>query len=538
MGKLKNDLRKKRKLNENTNYELTSESMKIWEELRKKDTEQLRREQLIDKLIEMIIGNLVTFVRKHDTVRLIETVIQYANEKQRNQIFEELKDEIIELTKLKYGKFFVLKMLKYGTNKHKQQIISSFYGHVPNLLNHSCAASVLEIIYNEHANVQQRNQLVQEYFGSEFKFFKDQDTGYLKDVLANLDNEKKDKIMNHFKEQLNKLSSKVATNFSITHYLYREFFKNAKPEDRNELAQSLAEKAVEILHTRDGSRVALYTLWYGSAKERKTMIKSFKKFVANTAKDENGHYVLLGCFDCVDDTKLIEKNILNELFSKENIVEIASNKYGCKVLEFLLSPRDTRFFHPDQIVILAEGDDNPYSKKDKDIRAKELREAASPMLLNLIVEHCPQLIESGSTTLVFNILTNAEKGDRHNALVKLVDYLAGCGELKDDEHQLIKRKDLCFLIKKLIQTDKLKLKENEDYETFSKVLVDNLPESILKSYSSCNKGCFILLSLIETDIDYVKNKIKKLVDTPTELKQLKALSKKSKGAELLLTKLK
>lgn len=510
--------------------------MKMFEELRKKDTEQARREQLIDKLIEMIMGNFVAFVRKHDTVRLIEAIVQYATEKQREQILSELKDEIIELCKLKYGKFFVLKMLKYGSPKQKQQIIGAFYGNVPNLLNHACASNVLETIYNDYANLKQRNELVQEYFGSEFKFFKDQKTGSLSEALAGLEDAKREQIMSHLKDQLGKLSNKVATNFSMTHYLYREFFKNASPADRHELAQSLAEKAVEILHTKDGSRVALHVLWNGSAKERKIVMKSFKKFVANTAKEENGHYVLLGMFDCVDDTTLIKKYILDELFAADNIVQVASNKYGCKVLEFLLSPRDTRFFHPDQIAILAEGDSNEYSKKSREIRQQELKSAASPLLLSLVANHCADLIESGSTLLIYNILTNAEEGDRHAALVKLVDCLVDCGELVDDEHRLIKQSDFYFLIKKLVQNDKTKLKENGDYESFSRVLVDNLPENVLKSYCSCNKGCFLLLSLAETEIDHVVKKIKKLIGK-SERKQLTASSKQSKGAELLLTKL-
>lgn len=508
----------------------------MWEELRKKDTEQLRREQLIDKLIEMIMGNFVTFVRRHDTVRLIEAIIKYANQEQRDQIFDELKEEIVELSKLKYGKFFVLKMMKYGSSKQKQQIINSFYGHVPNLLTHACASPVLEAIYNDYANLKQRNELVQEYYGNEFKFFKDQETGYLKDVLDKLEDEKKDQIMSHFKDQLNKLSSKAATNYSMTHYLYREFFKNAKPDDRNELAQSLVDKVVEILHTKDGSRVGLHVLWNSSAKERKAIVKSFKKFITNSAKDENGHYVLMAIFDCVDDTKMIEKSILSELFAKENIVEIASNKYGCKVLEFLLSPRDTRFFHPDQIAILAGGDDNIYSKKGKEIRQNELKQVASPLLLSLVANHCSELIESGSTMLIYNILTNAQQGDRHSALVKLVDYLADCGELEGDDHQLIKKKDFCFLIKKLIQTDKSKTEENGDYESFSKVLVDNLPENILKSYCSCNKGCFLLLGLVETEISCVQDKIKKQLGN-AERRQLNHIAKQSKGAELLLSKL-
>jgi pumilio family protein 6 len=45
--------------------------------------------------------------------------------------------------------------------------------------------------------------------------------------------------------------------------------------------------------------------------DRKVIVKSFKTFVAKICKDEYGHLVMLALFDSVDDTKLIQKAILD-----------------------------------------------------------------------------------------------------------------------------------------------------------------------------------------------------------------------------------
>ena len=50
----------------------------------------------------------------HDTVRVIECLMQYGNENQRTTIFTELEGTLVELSKSKYGRFLLLKMLNYG----------------------------------------------------------------------------------------------------------------------------------------------------------------------------------------------------------------------------------------------------------------------------------------------------------------------------------------------------------------------------------------------------------------------------------------
>ena len=41
------------------------------------------------------------------------------------------------------------------------------------------------------------------------------------------------------------------------------------------------------------------------------IVKSFKSFVAKICKEEYGHLVLLALFDVVDDTKLVQKALID-----------------------------------------------------------------------------------------------------------------------------------------------------------------------------------------------------------------------------------
>ena len=44
---------------------------------------------------------------------------------------------------------------------------------------------------------------------------------------------------------------------------------------------------------------------------RKVIVKSFKPYVKKICLEENGHVVLMGVFDTVDDTVLVRKAILS-----------------------------------------------------------------------------------------------------------------------------------------------------------------------------------------------------------------------------------
>lgn len=73
------------------------------------------------------------------------------------------------------------------------------------------------------------------------------------------------------------------------------------------MAECLQEHLPLIVHTRDGAKAAVYTVWCSSAKGRKTIMKKLKPYLDTLIKEEYGHLVLLAMFDSVDDTKLLAK---------------------------------------------------------------------------------------------------------------------------------------------------------------------------------------------------------------------------------------
>jgi pumilio family protein 6 len=64
-------------------------------------------------------------------------LVQYGNEKHREGIFDELKEQMVELSKSKYARFLIKKMLSYGTKEQKDFIIKAFMGHATKLIKHS-----------------------------------------------------------------------------------------------------------------------------------------------------------------------------------------------------------------------------------------------------------------------------------------------------------------------------------------------------------------------------------------------------------------
>lgn len=101
---------------------------------------------------------------------------------------------------------------------------------------------------------------------------------------------------------------------------------------------------------------------------------------------EFGHLVLLAVFDCVDDTRLVKQAVLSvgllgvrqlleadwplalRLSSRvlclqevlSSVDEVINNKYGKKVLLYLLSPRDPAHLLPEVVQLLEQGDGNAH----------------------------------------------------------------------------------------------------------------------------------------------------------------------------------
>ncbi|KAL5022834.1 hypothetical protein ScPMuIL_001989 [Solemya velum] len=117
--------RKKMRKMMKTNHETIQRSKKIWETCegnKLHDVADSKKHEMCSELLTMVKGNMKQYVFAHDTARVLQCLIQHGSLDQKDQVFDEIKDEICSLIKSTYGKFLVKKLLKYGTKQHRNLI--------------------------------------------------------------------------------------------------------------------------------------------------------------------------------------------------------------------------------------------------------------------------------------------------------------------------------------------------------------------------------------------------------------------------------
>ena len=97
------------------NADIIAQSKKLWEKLRRKShVPKDERQKLVAELFDIITGRVKDFVFKHDSVRVIQCALKYANQEQRKQIAGELKGSFKPLAESRYAKFLVAKLVVEG----------------------------------------------------------------------------------------------------------------------------------------------------------------------------------------------------------------------------------------------------------------------------------------------------------------------------------------------------------------------------------------------------------------------------------------
>ncbi|KAG0649996.1 Pumilio domain family member [Hyphodiscus hymeniophilus] len=420
---------------------------KIWERLRRKShVPHDERKELVAELFHIITGQIKEFVLKHDSVRVVQTAIKYANLEQKRMIAKELAGTYRQLAESRYAKFLIGKLLVQGDNEIRDLIVPEFYGHVRRLIKHPEASWILDDVYRGVASKQQKAIILREWYGAEFSLFQkdgsEKVSGELCDILA-ADSGKRAPIMRSLQELINQLIQKKMTGFTLLHDAMLQYFLNAKPgtEEITDFIELLkgdeeGDLMKNLAFTRSGSRVVCLALAYGTAKDRKYILKIYKDTLQMMATDTNAHIVILTAFEVIDDTVLASKSIFPEILSKdadkqvENIVLSANDPHARIILLYLFLGRSKSLFpasHSTDLEILAEIDivRTTTSKKDPEIRRGELMKALSPYLLKAIATGAADLVATSfGCQFVTEVLFGAE-GDKAGALAAVASTAAG-----------------------------------------------------------------------------------------------------------------
>ncbi|KAJ3359363.1 hypothetical protein HDU91_004954 [Kappamyces sp. JEL0680] len=387
------------------------EAKKIWEELRQKRLTKPERKKLMDQMMEIVTGKALDIIYKHDASRIVQCCIKYGSPAQRDLVAEELSGHYAKLSQSKYGRFIVSKILQYCSPKYRNAVITDFHGKVRKLIRHKEASLLLDEAYSQYANAAQRNSLMEEFYGPEFAIFKTTDGPRSLQELIKSQPLKKQYILKHTRAAIDSVLEKASFNVGKTPILHRAIFDYvtvADPAACKDLIELLKDHLVHMLHTREGARIAQYCLLHAGPKDRKHIVKSFKGFVHSIAKEQYGHAVLLSCFECIDDTVLVGKAIIGELFAPPTpdhlVSELLRDQYGSRVLLFLLCGRNKRY-QPSYVVAELEATDAvraETTKKEPEARHSQLLEIASPLLIKEVALAADELLrdKAGSTVLV------------------------------------------------------------------------------------------------------------------------------------------
>ncbi|KAI0815628.1 armadillo-type protein [Xylaria sp. FL0064] len=434
-----------------------SRAKKLWERLRRKShVPKEERDKLVEELFAITTGRMKDFVLKHDAVRVVQTATKYSTPERRRMIAKELQGTYALLAESRYAKFLIGKLIVEGDNEVRDLIVPEFYGRVRKMINHPEASWILDDIYRGVASKEQKAILLREWYGPETFLFKgagEEEGTPTAELSVILEKEpgKRAPIMKYLLDLTNQLIQKKMTGFTMLHDAMYQYYTNVKPgsEEAKEYMEMIKEDEngdllKNMAFTKYGARLVCLLLAYGTAKDRKQILKTYKDTFQLMSADPHGHLVILTAYDTVDDTVLTSKSIILELLGKSeqneltNIVTLANDPNARLTIRYLLEGASKAIFdgsHAGDLQLLEQVWEirKTTSKKDPETRQKELVAALSPSLLAAIASSPEELI---ATSFGCQLVTEALLsciGDKSEALKAVASTAGGDPDAAPEE---------------------------------------------------------------------------------------------------------
>lgn len=331
------------------NFGLVQEVVFLWEKLRPGNVTPAQKAKLVTMILGKIKGRIAELVKNHRASRVVQFCLKEGSDLQRKQIMQEVQESMLELSKDKYGRHLVLKLVNCLPEEHVGSLVKAFRGHIMTLLRHNYGTDVIADLYHNATKEDKVSMQIECYsielslqqqvlFGQDQPLNKELDMS-LETIISDLDKIRRASIFRDLTENLNYVLEKGLLHPHLVHILIKEYLMTAKSVLVEDLVRALSETGdgiMKMLHTKEGAASAVMVLAYGSNKIRKSAIKGLKGYVKDVAIDEWGHAVLITALRVVDDTALLNKIIVQEI--KANLVDICRDQYGSRVILSILNP--------------------------------------------------------------------------------------------------------------------------------------------------------------------------------------------------------
>ncbi|XP_068631615.1 protein penguin [Battus philenor] len=507
-------------------FEISHKAKLLSAQIQRKVVKQDFRMKVCKELHSLLKGQYKSIALTHDLSRVIQVLLKHSSDEIKNEISEELLDIMVPMMQSKYAQHAVKRIMKYGTDVIRHEVIKRFFGHVVSLATHTISAPVLDYTYGEFATKKEKLHMQQEFYGELYKNSKDDKVKTLSDTYKDTP-EMKSAILQSCKANIQKILDKNLHDSELFQTVLYDYIRECTPEDKVELISTLSPLIVPLSNSLPGVNAASICVWQGTNKDKKTILKVVKEHVVSLCKHKTAYRLLITIFDAVDDTVLVKKAIVSTIAS--NLKDVAKDHWGKMVLHWLVKPKDSAAFHPSFIKFLEDGAKSGTSKKDADLRTSELQEAILPVLKQEILSD-PEfwLSNKANFLLTLAVLSIETSKDSLEALAKVICQTDW--KVKIDEKEVLAVEDagIHMCLKKLATLDKDKTED-----TFGEVMCEQLNDDVIKIWIPTNRGCFFLLKIIENNEEKIANKLIKKIKPHSNLVKQQT----TEGAKLLLQKI-
>lgn len=410
---------------------------RLWSE-NIKDATKDEKEIRVNRLIKTIEGHFGDIAVKHDGARVVQICIKYGTVAQKQAIASELKGKYIELCRNAYGHHVVLKLLAYGDKTVEEIVFSEIASDCKTLSLHSHGCKIIDYVWREVADEKRKEKMVRPFFGKRFLILEGESS--LEDAFQRDPTDKLRKmVVRILLEFMQKAFEKELCGMGIVHRLISVYLKFAEDVEVSQIIESDLKKVpLALLQTEEGAKVLLTVLLKSNAKQSKHIIKSMKGKIADIARDPNGWFVLAMALLTVDDTVLLRKSVLSELF--EHMDVLLMDQSALKVFMALLSGPESKGLSGGDKKLLALNSSSVFTKKDNAVRRAELLQPTIPVLMQSFMSsvfEMDQMILSKTSSRVFietlkesvNQLMNETSIDVEsttNSLKKVIEKFIQC----------------------------------------------------------------------------------------------------------------
>ena len=391
-----------------------------WEQARVGHLSEKERRPLIDLLMSQITGHIEEVVFKHDASRMVQCCIKYGTPTDIKKIHEELTPRMLDLIKSTYGKYIVLALLNH-LKSSRADIFELCKGRVEELLRNKDSAYLIEVIYHSYATPKQKKTMVSEMYCVQVKKSA-QYAGMTLIKIIETTPSLKEIVKSHMKKLLFKLVQKGGLGDMTI--ILRALWEYLSIFDDADFVEMLQEQVIEFLHHKDGMCIANYIIRKASAKNRKIILKAFKPHLLKVWKEEYGHLVLISAFNCVDDTKMMQKNLITDIAVNVEGLDLLNCKYSRRTVSYLLTHSNKMV--PNNYAVMLQEDEKlslETSKKEPAIRFTELKEACEVEFMKFIIDNMLQFLVGEGIDLIESLIIFGSEDISAKVLKKMSECL-------------------------------------------------------------------------------------------------------------------